>query len=333
MSVSFPTISIVVPTFNEEKNIKICLDSIFKQDYPKKLLEVFVVDNYSIDKTLQIAKKYPVHILFNKVKDAQVSKMIAFRKAKGDLFYFTDADLEFKSNDYLSRLVRPLLDDASIVGSFGRPVPSPHDSSLNRFLSYDNLQRDPVFEFFSPSIESTIVEKRKEYFLCKYKLGRITSTGRCLYWRKILMRTQISKKEKFMELDNLVILVKNGFTNFAYVPEAEEYHRHMQGIKTIIRKRLRNINRNYIPNFETREYRWFDLTRKRDVIKIIFWIFYAHSILPAFLKGCYKAIKYRDILCIWYEPFLTLLLTDVILFGFLSTMRSRRMIVQNILAK
>lgn len=329
----FPTISIVVPTLNEEKNIKTCLDSIFKQDYPKKLLEVFVVDNYSTDKTLQIAKKYPVKIIMSLVKDAQVSKMIALDRARGDLFYFTDADLEFKSKDYLSRLVQPLLDDPSIVGSFGRPVPSPQDSNLNRFLSYDNLQRDPVLEFFSPSIESTIVEKRKGYFLCLYKPGRITSTGRCLYWRKKIMQTPIAKKEKFMELDNLVILVKNGFTNFAYVPEAEEYHRHIQGIKTIIRKRLRNINRNYIPNFETREYRWFDLTKKKDIAKIIFWILYAHIVIPAFLRGCYKAVKYRDFLCIWYEPFLTLVLTDIILFGFLSNLRSRRMIVQNILAR
>lgn len=329
----FPLISIVVPTLNEEKNIRTCLDSIFKQDYPKKRLEVFVIDNYSQDDTVEIARRYPVEIILSKVKDAQVSKMIAFRRAKGDLFYFMDADLEFKSQDYLSNLVYPLLDDPSIVGSFGRPIPSPTDTNLNRFLSYDNLQRDPVLEFFSPSIESTIVEKRKGYFLCKYKLKRIVSTGRCLYWRKKLLQTSITKKEKFMELDNLVILVKNGLTNFAYVPEAEEYHRHVKGIKTIVRKRLRNINRNYVPNFETREYRWFDLNKKRDILKIIFWILYAHAILPAFLRGCYKAVKYRDALCIWYEPFLSLLLTDVILVGFLSNIRSRHMILQNIFAK
>lgn len=320
-----PSVSIVIPTFNEEKNIKTCLDSIFRQDYPKRLLEVLVVDNYSTDKTVKIAKKYKVKIMFNKIKDAQVSKMLAFKKSKGDLFYFMDADLEFKYTDYISGLVKPLLDDASIVGAFGRPVPSPTDTPLNRFLSYDPLQRDPVFEYFSPSIKSSVVVKRKGYFFCKFTLDRVPTAGRCLYWKKKLLKTPIAKAEKFMELDNLVILIKSGFTKFAYVPHAKEYHRHIQGIRSLIRKRLRNINKNYIPNLETRQYRWINFNNPSDLLKIMYWLVYAHVIIPSIIKGAYKTAKYRDWYCLVYEPVLAFLLTDVIMFGFLRGLVKRKL--------
>lgn len=326
-----PSISIVIPTYNEEKNIRKCLDSIFKQDYPKELLEVIVVDNHSEDKTIKIAQKYSVVILKNGIKDAQVSKMLGFNKSKGDLFYYMDADLEFKPNDYLKKLVLPLLENPSLVGASGRIVQSPKDTSLNRFLTYELHQRDPVLEFFSPSIKSTFVEKKNGYYLCKYNLNNIPPIGRCLYWKNKLMQTPIANAKKFMELDNLIFLVKNGFCDFAFVPRAEEYHRHVTGIKSLIKKRLRNIDRNFLPSFETRQYTWFNLSRKKDVLRIIFWVIYAHLIIPALIKGLFKAIRHRDFYCILYEPFLTLLLTDITLYGFLSNPRGINFIKSKLL--
>lgn len=315
------SISIVIPTYNEEENIGRCLDSIFKQDYPQELLEVIVVDNYSEDKTIDIAQKYPVIVLKNKVKDAQVSKMIGFKKAKGELFYYMDADLEFKNRDYLRKLLYPLLDNSLIVGASGKIVQAPNDSNINRFLTYELHQRDPVLEYFSPSIKSTFVAKKNEYYLCEFNFKKIPPIGRCLYWKNKLMQTPIANAKKFMELDNLVFLVKNGFCNFAFVPEAEEYHKHVTGIKSLIKKRLRNIDRNFLPSFETRQYTWFNLSKKKDILKIIFLVIYAHLIFPALLKGLFKSIRHRDFYCMLYEPFLTLLLTDITLYGFLSNPR------------
>lgn len=46
-------ISVIVLTYNEEKNISDCLDSV-KDSFS----EIFIVDSYSTDSTLEIAKKY-----------------------------------------------------------------------------------------------------------------------------------------------------------------------------------------------------------------------------------------------------------------------------------
>ena len=53
-----PSLSILIPAYNEEKTIKNTLSSLKLLEYPKKLLKVIVVDDGSIDKTSHIVKKF-----------------------------------------------------------------------------------------------------------------------------------------------------------------------------------------------------------------------------------------------------------------------------------
>ena len=50
----------IVTTKNEEKNIENCLQSIKSQTY--KNLELIIVDNFSDDKTVEIAKTYEAEV-------------------------------------------------------------------------------------------------------------------------------------------------------------------------------------------------------------------------------------------------------------------------------
>jgi glycosyltransferase involved in cell wall biosynthesis len=53
-----PTISLIIPAYNEEKYISTCLDYAIKNSNGK-LLEIIVVDNASTDNTKKIASNYP----------------------------------------------------------------------------------------------------------------------------------------------------------------------------------------------------------------------------------------------------------------------------------
>src|SRR3989344_5484463 len=54
----FPSVSIVVPAYNEEKNISMALDSLVNLDYPKDKLEILVVDDASTDSTVDVVNNY-----------------------------------------------------------------------------------------------------------------------------------------------------------------------------------------------------------------------------------------------------------------------------------
>ena len=60
------TLSFIVISKNEERNIERCIRSILKVFEGRKehLREVILVDSYSTDRTVEIARKYPINILF-----------------------------------------------------------------------------------------------------------------------------------------------------------------------------------------------------------------------------------------------------------------------------
>ena len=56
------TVTVVIPTYMEEKYINECMKSILLQTYPKENMEIFFVDGNSNDKTFFLAVPVP-HIL------------------------------------------------------------------------------------------------------------------------------------------------------------------------------------------------------------------------------------------------------------------------------
>ncbi|MFH2110840.1 MAG: glycosyltransferase [Candidatus Bathyarchaeota archaeon] len=90
-------VSVVVTTKNEENNIANCLQSIRNQTYPEGKIEIIVVDNYSPDKTIEIAKKFTDKVY---TKGPQRSTQLNFgvQKAKGEYVFYPDADMILSKN-------------------------------------------------------------------------------------------------------------------------------------------------------------------------------------------------------------------------------------------
>jgi len=84
-----PLVSVIIPARNSEGTIEKCLISIKEQSYAN--LEIIVVDNYSSDKTRQIAKKYGAKIyLKGPERSAQVN--FGAERASGKYVYRVDSD-------------------------------------------------------------------------------------------------------------------------------------------------------------------------------------------------------------------------------------------------
>ncbi len=81
-------ISVVLATFNEEKNLGACLEAV------RQLAdEIIVVDGQSIDQTVKVAKKYGAKVIVTTNKPIfHINKQIAIDQAKGDWILQLDAD-------------------------------------------------------------------------------------------------------------------------------------------------------------------------------------------------------------------------------------------------
>ncbi|HNW98550.1 MAG TPA: glycosyltransferase family 2 protein [Bacteroidales bacterium] len=107
-------VSVIIPCRNEEKWIGKCIESVLKNDYPHDLLEIFVVDGLSNDKTVEIAKsyrgKYPfVNVLKNEKRIFPAAINLAYNNSKGDVIIILGAHAEYSSN-YISDNVKALFE-------------------------------------------------------------------------------------------------------------------------------------------------------------------------------------------------------------------------------
>jgi len=333
MKKSWPKISYCIITYNEEKNIEECLKSIFSQDYPKEKLEVILVDDNSTDRTVQIAKKFPVRIFYNGKKDADLSMTIGFSNATGDFYHAMGADMRLRGRKWFKKMVKPLVENPDISLSLTKYYSHKNESLITKYLSKDPLQRDLVYQFFTPGIEETISEQKEGYYLCDYSINKIPPQIHGLY-RIITMKEIMKELKIWYDMGNLVSLVKKGYSKVAYVPEAGLYHFHAENLKELLRKRRRNADRSYLRylgkrNTKKNHYQYFNLKNPKDISKLIVLIISANLFIPIFIFSLYRVIKNRDLIFLLDAP-VTLLLVDTILFSFIKDQRGISMIRQSL---
>jgi cellulose synthase/poly-beta-1,6-N-acetylglucosamine synthase-like glycosyltransferase len=117
------SITIIVPARNEEQNIATCIRSILNNDYPKELLEIIVIDDFSEDKTAAIATdllqnntgrvlELKNYLSKNERLNSYKKKAleIAIGQAKGEWIITTDADCTVPAN-WLKQMVQPMQDE------------------------------------------------------------------------------------------------------------------------------------------------------------------------------------------------------------------------------
>lgn len=113
-------ISVIVPAYNAGLYLKQCVDSVLNQTYED--FEVIIIDDGSIDNTLEIARKLAekdsrVKLVHQENKGLATARNSGLEKMKGDYVFFLDAD-DWIENICFEEIIEELINSKSDIVYF-----------------------------------------------------------------------------------------------------------------------------------------------------------------------------------------------------------------------
>jgi len=159
MRVKTTTVSVIIPTLQEENYIEKTLSNLQKVTTP---IEIVVVDGGSSDKTLEIAKRFTAKVYSIRKRGISTGRNYGAKHANGDILVFLDTDVIFPL-DFVEK-TQKAFEDSTVVGATCDIMPSHFrlDATLF-FYFYNKLLK--VFTKIKPHSRGEFFAVRKSVFL------------------------------------------------------------------------------------------------------------------------------------------------------------------------
>ncbi|PIU61531.1 hypothetical protein COX58_03045 [archaeon CG_4_10_14_0_2_um_filter_Archaea_38_6] len=164
-------ISAIVPAYNEEKTIAETINSLLKQNYPRKFFEIIVINDGSTDATRKKCEEYSKKGLIRLINQKNGGKANAMnnaiKRAKGELIYVLDADSCADENSF-----------KHLIGYFDNPRVAAVTSSMRVTCKESFLQKIQWVEY----LFSILMRKIMSLFNCLY----VTPGPGSIYRKKVI---------------------------------------------------------------------------------------------------------------------------------------------------
>lgn len=207
-------VSVVIPTLNAECEIEELLVALERQSLRPK--EILVVDSASNDNTVPVVKMHGgIHLLQIEHCDFNhgATRDMALRATTGDFVCFLTQDALPASDDYLERLVTPMVRDSSVALVSGRQLPKADARRFEQLVRSFNYPD-------SPSV-------RSKSDLEKFGIKTFFASDSCSAYRRTAYLDCGGFERVNTNEDMLMAarFVASGL-KVAYEPGAEVYHSH-----------------------------------------------------------------------------------------------------------
>ena len=211
-------ISVVLAVFNEEENLRSCLESIKDLAW-----EIVIVDGGSTDKTLLVAKEYNAKIIqTNNPKNFHINKNKAIDAARGDWIFQLDAD-EVVTGE-LAREIKQITSKTSKICGYWIPR---RNFFLGRFLKKGGQYPDYTLRLY------------------KRGLGRLPA-------KDVHEQAKVSGKVGYLK-HNLLHLRDRNFSNYI-----ERFNRYTDLLSSQLREAKLSINLfSFVNYMMIRPFFWF----------------------------------------------------------------------------
>jgi glycosyltransferase involved in cell wall biosynthesis len=227
---AYPSVSIIIPTYNEEEYIRESLNSLDMQEYPN-IIEILVIDGMSKDRTKEIVcdfqKKSSKGILL--IENPQQTQYrgvnIGIKQSRGEIIVNADAHAIY-APDYVSQCVKCLIETGA--GSVGGPVMLfPNSTYVAKAIGFvhASIFGIGVAKFRRPTYE-----------------GYADTVWPGAFWRKIFDEIGLYKEDSILagsDLEFNTRIRKNGYGIFI-TPKIKVYYIPRKTIYSFFKQCFRN---------------------------------------------------------------------------------------------
>lgn len=206
-------IDVIIPTKNEEKHIRECINALLSQDC--HFLNIYIVDNGSSDKTVEIVKGFVdlnknVHLIQGQSRTVAGLRNEGVAEGSGDLLCFLDGH-SIVCENFFHEIIKSFKNNNNVAGFLGK-------------ISYKS--KNELVDLYTKKFSSFVESRQYENFLSgdKDPLPWIP-TGASVFLRKAFSQvsgfdTELSHLE---DVDLSWRIVLSGYL-LSYCPNAEAVH-------------------------------------------------------------------------------------------------------------
>jgi len=302
-------ISIIIPTLNCQKLISLCLKSISIQGF--KNYEIIIVDGGSTDKTLNECRKYDCEILEPGYKENQEARrFFGVKKAKGDYILFIDSDNILPDDNSLQKLINPFRNnDFDVVASFSKWYSYNNDANyIDKYFCLLGVN-DPITYYLNKNDRLPLGQNKINFnykkiinfnnydliFFDKKKLPVLGANG-YLIKKKFIDAVLPNQADEFFHIDINFDILQHfksdklcfGFSNQKII------HQSNQSLMKILKKRVSYWDMHTNLLSKKRRYRVFNGKEFNDIIKLIFFIISAITIIMPTYHSIKSYVKTKN---------------------------------------
>ena len=220
------SITVIIPTYNNAKTLRDCLDSIKRQTVPPD--EVIISDGHSTDGTIEIAEEFGYTVVFEEGGSRSAACNVALEIAQGEIIAFTDSDVIAKE-DWIEKIVQAFdeVKEERIVCITGPNIEYPNESLFGKAVSA--VYNTVLGGRWSEQVKS-IFDKDKRF---------VESAAGCnaSYLRESLNEV-LPFNESLITAEDTDInfrLIQKGYS-ILFIPDAIVYHQRPQNIVSFRKK-------------------------------------------------------------------------------------------------
>jgi rhamnosyltransferase len=222
-------VSIILLTKNGEPHVRSVFEGLYRQRTIDQA-EVLVIDSGSTDATLDIVAAYPVAL--TRIRPEEFghgrTRNLGARLARGRFLVYLPQDATPVGPDWLQTLLAPF-EDPRIAGVYGRQVPRPEASAMERFF---------LLQTYSSQYEVRAIERPGDSCLARCFFSTVGGAIRAALWRDYPFDESVIMSEDQAWSRDVML----GGHAIAYQPAAELLHSHDYDVAGIFR---RNFDSGY----------------------------------------------------------------------------------------